>query len=127
MATRTFDLSSYRDVDVKSVTFRSVNGNDTLDASARCVPPDGGKIDQNVFILLMRQQIVAQSILSYVDANGKSVTCSGPCLESIGWSSRTREFLAEIFDHMNGVSEEERENFRKSLTSTPGSSDVSAQ
>lgn len=128
MATRTFDLSKYRDLDIKSVTVRSVNGNDTLDAAARCIPPDGGNLDQNVFVLLMRQQIIAQSILSYTDANGKTVSCTGPCLDSIGWSARTREFLGEIFDHMNGVSAEEREDFRKSLTSTHGSADaVSAE
>lgn len=128
MASRTFDLSKFRDLDVKAVTARSVTGNDMLDASARCAPPDGGQIDQNIFVMLMRQQMVAQSIIGYVDAKGNSVTCVGPCLESVNWSARTREFLGEIFDHLNGVSQEERLDFRKSLTSIPGSDDtVSAQ
>lgn len=131
MPTRTIDLSRFRDLDIKSVTVRSVNGNDTLDAAGRCIPPDGKNTDHNVFILLMRQQIIAQSILSYTSADGKNVSCDGPCLDSINWSARTREFLGEIFDHMNGVSGEERESFRQSLMglgSTPGSDDtVSAE
>ncbi len=126
-APRTFDLSKYRDLDVKSLMMRSINGEDTLDAATRCIPPDGTQIDGNIFNVIMRQQITAQAITGYVDLNGVSTVSSGPCLESLRWNSRTREFIGEIFDHMNGVSSDEREDFRKALVqSTPGSPGVTS-
>lgn len=125
MSSRYVDLSKYRDLDIRGITMRSVNGNDTLDASARCIPPDGGGLDGNIFVLLLRQQLLAQSIESYVTLEGKTVTKTGSaCLESIEWSGRTREFVGEIFDHINGVRADEREDFRKALMSTPGSGDT---
>lgn len=125
MAQRFFDLSKYRDLDVKGVTMRSLNGNDTLDAASRCVPPDGGSVDGNLFVMLLRQQMLAQSIVSYMNNDGATVKVTGvACLESVAWSGRTREFIGEIFDHLNGVKPDEREDFRKALMSTSGSDDT---
>lgn len=80
-------------------------------------------MDGNLFNLLMRQQIQAQAITAYVTIEGVTVPANGPCLESLRWAARTREFIGEIFDYMNGVGGDEREDFRKSLVvqSTPGS------
>lgn len=122
-AARIFDLSKYRDLDVKSVSMRTVNGEDTLDAGSRCLPPDGSQMDGNIFNILMRQQIMAQAITAFVSKDNVSTVANGPCLESLRWCARTREFLGEIFDYMNGVDREEREDFRRALAvqSTPGS------
>lgn len=128
MKTKRFDLSRYSDLDVLAITFKSINGEDTLEAASRCIAPNGAQIDSNLFMLMMRQQLVAQSIVEYelADPQGerKVVSCSGPCVEVTKWSSRTREFLGEIFDHLNSVTNEEREDFRSTLVRklTPGSS-----
>lgn len=123
------DLSKYRDLDIKGITMRSVNGNDSLDAASRCVPPDGKDLDGNLFMMLLRQQIIAQSIVSYTNLSGEVVKTNGvACLESLDWSGRTREFLGVLFDHLNGVSSDEREDFHRALMknegSTPGSGDT---
>ncbi len=121
-AARTFDLSKYRDLDIKSVSMRTVNGDDTLDAGSRCIPPDGTPLDGNIFNILMRQQVIAQAITGFTPSEGAATVSNGPCLVSLQWNSRTREFIGEVFDYMNGVEASEREDFRKTLAaqSTPG-------
>jgi len=100
---------------------RTVNGEDTLDSASRCIPPDGTQLDGNIFNLIMRQQILAQAITSFTKLDGTVAPSTGPCLDSLNWSARTREFVGEIFDYMNGVDGDEREDFRKALVgSTPG-------
>lgn len=127
---KTVDLSGIRDLDLNSVTVGSVNADDMLEASARCIPPDGGNLDGNLFNIMLRQQLVAQAIKDYTprvgDQAGAKVAVSGSCQDSLKWSSRTREFVGEIFEHINGVTLDERESFRKALTSssTPGSQDA---
>ncbi len=64
---------------------------------------------------MMRQQQVAQAITGYVDSAGVSKVCPDGCIESTQWSSRTREFVGEVFDYMNGLSLEERLDFRAAL------------
>jgi len=124
VAQKTVDLGKYRDLDIKEVTMRSVNGDDMLDAASRCIPVDGQPIDGNIFNMMLRQQVIAQAIIGYSPIVGERVKMSGPCLDSLTWSSRTREFVAALFDHMNGVDADEREDFRKALaSSTPGSQD----
>lgn len=126
------DLSKIRDIDLDHVTVRDVNGDDMMDASARCVPPDGGNLDGNLFSLMLRQQLIAQAIVDYVPRHGEHkgqvVTVAGSCQDSLEWSARTREFVGEIFDYVNGVSMQEREDFRKALVgpqpSTDGSPDA---
>lgn len=115
MVTRTVDLGDIRDLDIKEVTVRSVNGDDMVEAASRCVPPDGKPIDGNLFGLMLRQQMVAQAISGFMSVGGERVKCVGPCLDSLMWSSRTREFVGELFDYVNGVSQEERDSFRKAL------------
>lgn len=126
------DLSGIRDIDLNTVTVRDVNGDDMMDASARCIPPDGGNLDGNLFNLALRQQLIAQSIVDFVPRHGEragsKVEVTGSCQDSLDWSSRTREFVGEIFDYVNGVSYQEREDFRKALAgplqSTDGSPDA---
>jgi len=126
--TKTVDLSEIRDLDISEVTMRAVNGDDAVEAASRCVPPDGRPVDSNLFGLMIRQQMVAQSITSFVTVDGVRTKCNGPCLESLTWAARTREYVGEIFDYLNGVSREERESFQKALApkkeSTHGSSDT---
>jgi hypothetical protein len=129
-AKKTVDLKSIRDIELDSVTVRDVNADDMMEAAARCVPPDGSALDGNLFSMALRQQLVAQAIVDFIprvgDRAGMLVTVAGSCQDSITWSSRTREFVGEIFDFLNGVSNDERETFRKALasSSTPGSPDA---
>ncbi len=131
MAEKAVDLSGIRDLDLDHITVKSVNADDMMDAAARCVPPDGGQLDANLFSMALRQQLVAQSIKNYTprsgDHQGKVIVAQGSCQDSLNWSSRTREYVGEIFDYINGVGQQEREDFRKALMSTGGSqSDVRA-
>lgn len=123
------DLSGIRDLDLDHVTVRDVNGDDMMEASARCVPPDGSNLDGNLFSLMLRQQLVAQAIVDYTprvgEHKGQVIVTTGSCQDSIGWNSRTREFVGEIFDYVNGVSLQEREDFRKALVGDPKSTDGS--
>lgn len=127
---KTVDLKGIRDIDLDSVTVRDVNADDMMEAAARCVPPDGSGLDGNLFNIALRQQLVAQAVVDYVprtgDRTGQLVPVAGSCQDSITWSSRTREFVGEVFDFLNGVSQDERDAFRKALatSSTPGSPDA---
>lgn len=126
-AKKTVDLSKLRDLDLDRVTVRSVNADDIMEAAARCVPPDGGALDGNLFSMMLRHQMVAQSVCDFtMRGSGEVVTVQGSCQDSLQWSSRTREFVGEIFDHLNGVAADERDAFRKALatSSTPGSPDA---
>lgn len=126
---KTVDLSGIRDIDLNSITIRDINADDMLDASARCIPPDGGQLDGNLFNMSLRQQLIAQAIVEYVPRNGDkagaSVPSAGPCRESLDWSARTREFVGEVFEYVNGVSFQEREDFRKALAGPQKSTDGS--
>lgn len=133
MIKKTVPLAGIRDLDLDSITIRAVNGDDMLDASARCVAPDGSAIDPNLFHMMLRQQLVAQAIVDHVPRHGEKagqtvVTVEGSCQDSITWNSRTREFVGEVWDYVNAVSNQEREDFRKALMgetkSTDGSPDA---
>jgi hypothetical protein len=131
MVTKTVDLSAIRDLDLDRVTVKSVNADDMMDAAARCTPPDGGQLDPNLFSMALRQQLIAQAIKDFTprsgDNTGKVVVVQGSCQDSLNWNSRTREYVGEVFDYLNGVGQQEREDFRKALMSTGGSqSDVRA-
>lgn len=125
MITKTVDLSHIPNLDLDSVTVRSVNGDDSMDAAGRCLPPDGSQLDINMFGLLMRQQMMIQAITNYtLRADKTTKTCVAPPMEAVKWSNRTKEFVGEIYDHVNSVSMDERESFRKALANpqpTPGS------
>ena len=120
---KTVSLVGIRDIDLDSITMRDVNAEDMLDASARCIAPDGGNVDPNLFHLMLRQQLVAQAIIDYVprsgDKAGQTVTVTDSCQESLTWSSRTREFVGEFWDYLNAVSNQEREDFRRALAGAP--------
>lgn len=127
MSQKTVDLSGIRDIDLDSVTVRDVNADDMMDAAARCSPPDGGNLDGNLFNMMLRQQLVAQAVVNFrLRGTETTVSCNGSCQESLQWSSRTREFVGELFDFLNGVAQDERDAFRKALTSssTHGSPDA---
>lgn len=123
MSQKTVDLRTKRDLDLDEITIRTTNGDDTLDAAARSIPIDGGEIQPNIFGLTMRQQTLAGAIVSFKKrGDSETRTCNGPCLESLKWNSRTREYVAEIYDYLNGVTQEERDGFRAELA---GSADKS--
>jgi hypothetical protein len=117
------DLSKIRDLNLDHVEVRDVNADDMMDAAARCVPPDGGALDGNIFNLAMRSEMLAQAIVSFTPRSGENagrkVIVTGSCRESLDWNSRTREFVGEIFDYLNGVSRQEREDFQKALATSP--------
>lgn len=109
------DLSKFRGLDVKSFKVRVTNGNDTVDAAVRCVPLDDKPINNNLFGISMRQQILAAAI---VEVDGKPITNPAGCQESIGWNARTREFLGETYDYLNGLTQKEREDFQAMLAAS---------
>lgn len=114
MTEKTFDLTKYPNLDIKSITMRQINGNDTVEAASRCIPMDGKPLDPQMFSLMMRQQTIVQSIVAI---NGKR--CEGPPIgDYMGWANRTVEFVGEIHDYMNGMSREERDNFRATLVAS---------
>ncbi len=110
MTEKFMDLSSYRDLDVKSVKMRSLTGEDMVVAAGRCAPGEGAEMIPAVFSITLRQQQVAQSI---IEVDGEPVR--GPCLVSLKWTLRTREFLGMIYDSLNGLATDEREAFQTAL------------
>lgn len=118
---KTVDLSKYN-LDIRGVTMRQCDGNDTIEAASRVVPTGDGDIHPRLFGIMHRQQMIAQSIVGYVDANGAAKKCSGPCVESLGWSNQTREFLATVYDYLNDIESDVLEGFKKELA---GGSDAS--
>lgn len=111
MATEKFlDLSSFNDLDIKSVRMRALNGDDLIVAAGRCAPMDGGTLDATLFSLMLRQQQIAQSI---IEVDGSAIR--GPCLASLKWNYRTRDFVAMIYDRLNGIEADERERFMAAL------------
>ncbi len=111
---KTVDLSSYRGLEITSVTVRTVNAEDTLEAAARVLPADDKPVDGNVFGLMMRQQMQVQAITGYTTLEGNVRKCVAP-LESLNWNSRTREYIGEIYDFLNGLTMKERDDFREAL------------
>lgn len=122
--TKTQDLSKIRDIDLDSITIRDVNGDDMMDAGARCIPPDGGQLDMNMFGLLMRQQMVIQAIVAYTPRGGTPKACAAPPVEAVKWNNRTKEYVGMVYDYVNSVETKEREDFQKALAAPPpGSSE----
>ncbi len=115
MNTKTVDLTPYRDLDIKSIEVRPMTGADTLVAAARCVTPGGEPVVPELFGLMLRQQMIAEAIVA---VDGKK--CHGPCIQSVDWNARTREFVGETYDYVNGLSNDEREAFRKALAGASG-------
>lgn len=113
------DLTPLKRVDLKSVTLRITNGEDTIDAAARVVPTDGTPMQPNIFSLQLRYQTVAQGIVAYETADGKVVRCVGPCVEWVKWGRRTMEYVGEVYDFYNGIENDERADFRKTLEVGP--------
>lgn len=116
--TKTVDLKEYRDLDLDSVTLRVTGGTDILDAAARCAPDDDHPIPEAILGITMRQQLIAGSITAFTlrDSTTPTLVKGGTaCLESLSWSTRTREYVGMIYDHLNGMEKEERENFQEKL------------
>lgn len=132
MNSKTVSLAHIKNLDLDSITIRTTNGNDQLDAASRCIPLDGKGVDVNIFGLLMRQQMVIQGITGYTLRSDKiAKTCVAPPVEAVQWSSRTREFVGAVYDHWNGVTRDEADAFQEMLEgkkpgSTPGSSSIDA-
>jgi hypothetical protein len=110
VAEKLLDLSSFDGLDIKSCRIRAMTGDDLIVAAGRCTPMDGAAVDATLWSLMLRQQQIAQSI---VEVNGEQVR--GPCLASVKWNARTREFVAMGYDYVNGVADAERERFRTAL------------
>lgn len=116
------DLSGIPEIDLDHIEIRAVTGEDSLDAASRCIPPDGTQLDMNVFGLMMRQQMIIQSIVRYTPRETKvEVVCAAPPVEVAHWSIRTRDFVGDVYDSVNGSTQKERDDFRATLSSTPGS------
>lgn len=122
MSEKTVDLSEYRDLDLDEVTMRTTTSIDMLDAAARCVPADPtAGVDPHVFHIQIKQELIACAIVAYKQ-RGSQVRehVNGPCVAARSWSSRTREYLGELYNYLNDVSMQEREDFRAKLAGRPG-------
>lgn len=108
------DLSQFRDVDIKSFTMVPTTGDDMIRAAERVIPPgDPGQLmNGQLFGMLLRQQLIAGSI---VEVDGQKII-GNSCQASLTWSTRTREFVARTFDHLNELSKNELELFDKVLS-----------
>lgn len=117
------DLSKRRGCSVKSCVIVEQGATDTMDAASRVVPPgkDPSQITPQQFGLEFRMNQVAQAIESFVGLDDVEVKLGGhPCLQYRNeWNNRTRAFVDAAFDHLNGVSSEELEGFRKELEGGP--------
>jgi hypothetical protein len=119
--TKRIDLSAFRDVDVKSFEIRLTDGNDTLDAAIRCIPPDGQNVDPNLFGVQMRQQLLAGALVA---VNDQPVNDDGQ--QSISWGERTRQLLGMAYDYHNGLTQKERDLFQSMLEGKPAPTASSA-
>lgn len=116
------DLSKIKDLDIKSIRMRALNGDDLVVSAGRCAPVgEGATIDATLFSIMLRQQQIAQSI---IEVDGEAIR--GPCLQSIKWSARTRNFVGMIFDSLNGVSDEEAASFMTALSKSGSSAEGEA-
>lgn len=108
---RRFDLSGFKGLDIESFAMIETTGEDTILAAERCAMPDGSKVDENTFNILLRNQMIAGAI---VEVDGEPVK-GASCQAFLGWSSRTRQFVMKTFDFMNSVNESEQAAFQKLL------------
>ena len=108
---RTFDLSKFRDLDITSISIKQLTGDDLIMAAERCTLPDGASIDENVFGMLLRNQLIAGAI---TEVDGKSVK-GASCQSYLTWNMRTRDFVSRAYDFLNSTVKAERDDFQKLL------------
>lgn len=89
---------------IRSVTMREIDGHDEREAAK--IMSARSNID-NPGVALMEEQIR----VSIVAVDGEPV--SQPFTGMNAWSTRTRRFIMEAFGHLNGVEDEELEDFLK--------------
>jgi len=110
------DLSVLKDIDIKSVEVRETDANDLIRAAERCSAP-GAKLDENVFSLMLRQEMISGAITR---VDGQEVR--GVCRDYKSWNARTRGFVGRIYDYLNGNREADDAVFEKLLTGETASS-----
>lgn len=114
--TKTVDMSKIPDVDLDEITMRGVCSRDTLDAAERCDVPDGTDVDPTVMGIMLRQQMICGAIVSYkLRGSSEQKIVAGPAVEALDWSTRTMEFVGEIYSFLNGVRKDERDGFLEML------------
>jgi len=108
---RRYDLSQFKGLDIQSFAIVETTAEDLVMAAERIANPDGTALDENTYSLMLRQQMIAGAI---VEVDGEPVK-SASCQAFMGWNSRTRDFVARAYDHINGTDKKDRENFAKLL------------
>lgn len=103
--TKDFDISKYPEVDVQSFTLQVMNGQDSLDATARAVGSDGKP--NPMIAMKARSELISDSI---VKVNGQEVPFK-PYTEWENWSLRTQTFVERAFDKLNSVTQDEMDDF----------------
>jgi len=109
--TKTLDLSKYRDLDIKTVTVKVLQGPDIVQAAELCVKPNGDLMEGGQFGLNLRLQCISRSI---VKVNGQPVIGTS-CSQFFDWSKRTQDFCGKVYDHLNSLSTEESDDFQARL------------
>lgn len=108
---RRYDLSSFKGLDIQSFAIREAIGEDTIRAAERCALPTGAQPDENLYSIMLRNQMIAGVI---VEVDGQPVK-GGACQAFLGWNEKTRKLVAKAYDRLNGTSKEDEEAFEKLL------------
>lgn len=105
------DVTMYRDLDIDTFRVKALTGKDQTDAAVRALPASGEEMSQHLFNLQLRNEQLAQAI---TEVDGETVR-GGSCRESVDWSMRTREFVFRAYSYVNGISDDEHDDFMARL------------
>lgn len=114
-----FDLTKYKDVEIKSFDLEPRRGKDSLDAMARAMPPGikPGEIGAHQLQTLHRNALVASAIVAI---DGAPVPT--PFNEWENYTLRTQEFIVLAYDRMNGMTVKEQNDFLEAHFGAPAPS-----
>lgn len=102
MATKTFDLTKYKGLSIRSFALRELDGADEIAAAERATVD--GKLDH----ARLREQLVADAI---VEVNGETVT--RPYFDWSKWNAKTRDFVRAAFTRLNDAEPGQLDDFLK--------------
>lgn len=101
MQTKTFDLTKYKNLSIKSFTLRELSGYDETAAYDRAFGPG-----QRAAALTVQTQLIADAI---VEVDGQPVVT--PYVDWQKWSLRTRGFVTAAYQRLNDVTADEMADF----------------
>lgn len=106
MLTIDFVKMKIKGVSVKSLTMRELNGDDSEAAAARVVNANTNMVHGFLISRAHNEQCIADSI---VEVDGSPVIT--PYVDWKKWNLRTREFVLNAYNRMNGATQTEMDDF----------------